>query len=281
MLDRALDAGVPAAWASADEFYGGDRGLRRDLQGRHLFYVLAVAKSHQVDIGGPHGVARGDHIAATLSKRAWNRYSAGDGAKGRREYDWAWVAVMPPADEATGFHWLLIRRPHTRRRTGLLPLLQPDPRRATHPGSCRRHPLGRRVLFPEHERRRRPRPAPSQTMGLLARLHHTGHARRRDPHRHRRHRTPRGSPAGTDPVDRQRNPAHVRETDHHQNPTGRLHPGLVTMATHPPSPRPREPLPHPRLHRPSTKLYITFPGWTTTRTWNCAAPCRPRQMSQP
>jgi hypothetical protein len=23
---------------------------------------------------------------------------------------WAWVAVIPPADEATGFHWLLIRR---------------------------------------------------------------------------------------------------------------------------------------------------------------------------
>lgn len=33
-----------------------------------------------------------------------------NGAKGRREYDWAWVAVIPPVDEATGFHWLLIRR---------------------------------------------------------------------------------------------------------------------------------------------------------------------------
>jgi hypothetical protein len=42
--------------------------------------------------------------------QAWNRYSAGDGAKGRRDYDWAWIAVIPPADEATGFHWLLIRR---------------------------------------------------------------------------------------------------------------------------------------------------------------------------
>jgi SRSO17 transposase len=110
MLERAWDAGVPAAWATADEFYGGHRGLRRDLQGRCLGYVLAVAKSHRVNVGGLHGVARGDHIAATLSKRAWNRYSAGDGAKGRREYDWAWVAVIPPADEAIGFHWLLIRR---------------------------------------------------------------------------------------------------------------------------------------------------------------------------
>lgn len=110
MLERALDAGVPAGWATADEFYGGDRGLRRDLQGRQLGYVLAVAKSHCVNVGGLHGVARADTIAAGLSKRAWNRYSAGNGAKGRREYDWAWVAVIPPVDEATGFHWLLIRR---------------------------------------------------------------------------------------------------------------------------------------------------------------------------
>jgi SRSO17 transposase len=110
MLDRALDAGVPAGWVTADEFYGGDRGLRRDLQARHLGYVLAVAKSHRVDVGGLHGVARGDHIAASLSKGAWNRYSAGNGAKGRREYDWAWIAVTPPIDEATGWHWLLIRR---------------------------------------------------------------------------------------------------------------------------------------------------------------------------
>lgn len=110
MLARVLDAGVPAAWATADEFYGGDRGLRRDLQARGLGYVLAVAKSHRVNVGGLHGVARGDHIAATLGKRAWNRYSAGDGAKGYRDYDWAWIPVIPPVDEADGFHWLLVRR---------------------------------------------------------------------------------------------------------------------------------------------------------------------------
>jgi SRSO17 transposase len=107
MLQRACDAGVPAAWATADEFYGRDRGLRRDLQARRLGYVLAVANSHRVNIGGLHGVARADRIAANLGKKAWNRYSAGQGAKGRREYDWAWVAVIPPPDEATGFHWLL------------------------------------------------------------------------------------------------------------------------------------------------------------------------------
>jgi hypothetical protein len=87
MLARALDAGVPATWTTADEFYGGDRGLRRDLQVRGVGYVLAVAKSHRVNIGGPHGVVRSDQVAVMVGKRAWNRYSAGDGAKGRRDYD--------------------------------------------------------------------------------------------------------------------------------------------------------------------------------------------------
>ena len=44
-IARALDASVPAAWATADEFYGSDQRLRRDLQGRGVGYVLAVAKS--------------------------------------------------------------------------------------------------------------------------------------------------------------------------------------------------------------------------------------------
>jgi SRSO17 transposase len=56
MLQRALGAGVPAAWATADEFYGGDRTLRRELRGRRLGYVLAVAKSHRGNVGGLHGV---------------------------------------------------------------------------------------------------------------------------------------------------------------------------------------------------------------------------------
>jgi SRSO17 transposase len=108
MLTRALDAGVPARWATADEFYGGDRGLRCDLQARTVGYVLAVAKSHRV--APPIGVLRADQAAARLHRRCWNRLSAGKGAKGDRDYDWAWVRITPPADEATGHHWLLVRR---------------------------------------------------------------------------------------------------------------------------------------------------------------------------
>jgi SRSO17 transposase len=113
MLTRAADADVPAAWATADEFYGGDRGLRRDLQARHMGYVLAVARSHRVTVCDALGPQRVDDVAAALSSRAWNRYSAGPGAKGPREYDWAWAAITPPEEETTGHHWLLVRRRRT------------------------------------------------------------------------------------------------------------------------------------------------------------------------
>ncbi|MGE5156345.1 MAG: transposase [Betaproteobacteria bacterium] len=82
MLARALDAGL-AAWATADEFYGGDRGLRRDLQARGLGYVLAVAESHRVDL--PIGRLRVDQAVAGLHRRRWNPLSAGKGAKGERD----------------------------------------------------------------------------------------------------------------------------------------------------------------------------------------------------
>jgi SRSO17 transposase len=108
MLTRALDAGVPARWTTADEFYGGDRGLRRDLQTHGVGYVLAVAKSHRVTL--PIGVLRADQAAARLHRRCWNRLSAGKGAKGDRDYDWALLRITPPADEAVGHHWLLVRR---------------------------------------------------------------------------------------------------------------------------------------------------------------------------
>lgn len=110
MLTRAADAAVPAAWVTTDEGYGGHRGLRRDLHSRGTGYVLAVAKSHHVTLPAPIGILRADQAAAGLSTQAWNRYSAGTGAKGHRDYDWAWIAITPPADETGGVHRLLIRR---------------------------------------------------------------------------------------------------------------------------------------------------------------------------
>ncbi len=109
MIGRALEAGTPAAWAAADEVYGQDPQLRAELACRGLSYVLAVAKSHPVTTGiGPRPAAE---LAKRLPARAWQRLSAGPGAKGPRWYDWALIDTADPAvPEGTGPHWLLIRR---------------------------------------------------------------------------------------------------------------------------------------------------------------------------
>jgi SRSO17 transposase len=127
MLTRAADAGVPAAWCTADEFYGGDRGLRRDLQARGMGYVLAVAKSHRVTACPAIGPQRVDQVTAMLTARAWNRYSAGDGAKGLREYEWACVSITPPDDEQDGHHWLLVRRSLTHGELAFYRCFSPTP----------------------------------------------------------------------------------------------------------------------------------------------------------
>ncbi len=109
MIGRALDAGTPAAWVTADEVYGQDPQLRAELARRGLGYVLAVAKSHPVTTGiGPRQAIE---LARRLPARAWQRLSAGPGAKGPRWYDWALIETADPAvTDGTGPHWLLIRR---------------------------------------------------------------------------------------------------------------------------------------------------------------------------
>jgi SRSO17 transposase len=105
MIGRALDAGAPAAWVTGDEVYGADPGLRADLERRQIGYVLAVAATCRVVTGASS--CRAGQIAAGLPRCAWQQYSAGQGAKGHRYHDWAWVAIDPGQP---GYHWLLIRR---------------------------------------------------------------------------------------------------------------------------------------------------------------------------
>jgi SRSO17 transposase len=104
MLARALDAGVPARWVTADEVYGADPGLRADLQAREVGYVLAIGCDRRVPTAA--GPIRPDTLATSLPRSAWQRLSAGPGAKGHRYYDWAWVTLTAQA----GHHWLLVRR---------------------------------------------------------------------------------------------------------------------------------------------------------------------------
>jgi SRSO17 transposase len=110
MLGRALDAGVPASWVTGDEVYGACPRLRAWLEGRGIGYVLAVACDHPIVAGG--ATWRADELRKRVPARAWQRVSAGRGAKGHRFYDWAFVQLDPgdhdPDDP--GQRWLLIRR---------------------------------------------------------------------------------------------------------------------------------------------------------------------------
>jgi SRSO17 transposase len=108
MIAGALDAGVPARWATGDEVYGADPGLRVELEARQVGYVLAIGCDRRLPTAA--GPMRADTLAASVPQGAWARLSAGRGAKGHRYYTWAWVTLA--AD--SGHHWLLIRR-HPRR----------------------------------------------------------------------------------------------------------------------------------------------------------------------
>ncbi|MFF0448092.1 IS701 family transposase [Streptomyces sp. NPDC004609] len=105
MIAAALDAGVKAPWVTGDEAYGQDPHLRAALEARGTGYVLAVARSTRVRINHGRTPVRADTLAERLPATAWQRHSAGPGAKGPRYYDWAWIHT------GTGEHrHLLVRR---------------------------------------------------------------------------------------------------------------------------------------------------------------------------
>jgi SRSO17 transposase len=113
MLARVRAAGLPAAWVTGDSVYGGSGPLRNWLEAQHQPYVLAIAKNDGVDL--PYGKTAMHVSAQEIAQYAraphdWQRLSAGDGSKGPRLYDWAFVRLAAPS--AAGFEQaLLIRRP--------------------------------------------------------------------------------------------------------------------------------------------------------------------------
>lgn len=116
LIIDALDAGIRAPWVTGDEVYGGDPKLRGELEFRSTGYVFAVACDHHVTTATSR--VRADVLARTLPPRAWQSLSAGDGAKGPRVYDWAWIEIGTDDDNAVpGCRWLMIRR---NQRTGEL-----------------------------------------------------------------------------------------------------------------------------------------------------------------
>jgi SRSO17 transposase len=118
MIERAIASNLSFSWVAADSVYGvGDieMALKRAAKG----YVLGVNANHPFRSWGKSLAVAGtaEDIAEALPEDAWRRLSAGEGTKGARLHDWAYLelADLDAGDFDTTFPgiWtrgLLIRR---------------------------------------------------------------------------------------------------------------------------------------------------------------------------
>ena len=103
MLARAFAAGVPCAWVVGDSVYGADYALRRFVQTHGRGDVRAVTGAQRL------GFKTVEDWLEDVPAASWVRLSAGDGAKGPRLSDWAYLPYR--SDTAQGWRkGLLIRR---------------------------------------------------------------------------------------------------------------------------------------------------------------------------
>lgn len=103
MLERALADGAPCAWVTGDSVYGSDHALRRFVEKCGRGYVLAVTSAQRL------GLKLVEDWIEDVPAKGWRRLSAGEGAKGPRFYDWAYLPYR--SDTAPGWQkGLLIRR---------------------------------------------------------------------------------------------------------------------------------------------------------------------------
>src|ERR1700745_3179459 len=94
MIARALAAKVPFAFVAADSVYGtGD--IETMLRKAGKGYVLGVAANHVFRSWGKKQLIGGTaaKIAQSLPKSAWRRLSSGEGTKGPRLHDWAYLEL--------------------------------------------------------------------------------------------------------------------------------------------------------------------------------------------
>jgi SRSO17 transposase len=101
MIERAVTAGVPFAWAAADEAYGDNGPLRAWLEDSQLRYVLAVSCDHRVPAGAGQ-VIRADRLAAGLPRRGLAAAVRRAGRQGCRYHDRAWISISDPARGTAG-----------------------------------------------------------------------------------------------------------------------------------------------------------------------------------
>ena len=107
MLERAVAAQIPARWVAADEVYGSDSKFRNLLEKQGLNYVVTISCQQRLFLNDVHG--RVDEHVRAMKKTAWKKLSCGQGTKGDRFYEGAFVPFGIPTD-AGKRQGLLVRR---------------------------------------------------------------------------------------------------------------------------------------------------------------------------
>jgi len=94
MIARAIAAKVPFSFVAADSVYGTGE-IENALRTAGKGYVLGVAANHVFNSWGKEQFVRGAaaKLAQELPKNAWRRLSSGEGTKGPRLHDWAYLEL--------------------------------------------------------------------------------------------------------------------------------------------------------------------------------------------
>jgi hypothetical protein len=192
MLERAVAAGVPFSWFTADEAYGQNPGLRDWLEEQRIAYVMAVPFSELCATAA--GKIRADGLAARVPVGGWQVLILRRRVEGPRLYNWALISLAAPGH-------LLVRRalaPNAKGELELAFFLCSAPPGTTLPELVAvRRQVGDRGLLRRGQERDRARPLPGPPLPRLVPPHHLVHAGPRVPRRHRGHGKPRRRPAAS------------------------------------------------------------------------------------
>lgn len=271
MIADAAAAGVSFAWVTGDEVYGAGPDLAGWIEQHAKGYVFAVASNrHVTTAAGRFTVA---DLARLVPAAGWQTFSAADGAKGPRLYDWALVATTDTPDGSDQPRQVLIRRSRDHGDLAYYLCHAPHPvplatfvtvagrrwrsRKCSSPGRTKSVSITTRSgcttlgtgTSPSRCSRmpglRSPPPPAAHPRKKGLRRRRISPPRRRIHPRNPTHRRP----GDLDPADRQRDPPHPRRLPP-TPPSTRTRPGLVNLATATSSDRATLPLPAPH-HRPA------------------------------
>ncbi len=161
MIADAVAAGVPFGWVTGDEVYGADPDLADWVEQHDKGYVLAVASNRRITTAaGRFTVA---DLARLIPAAGWQTFSAADGAKGPRLYDWALVATTGTPDRSDQPRMVLIRPSRDHGELAYYLCHAPHPVPLATFVTVAGRPLGDRGSLPSREERNRTRSLPGPT----------------------------------------------------------------------------------------------------------------------